>query len=76
LVHNAVLLDGPERTVVRGPFRPAPRSIVHGELSLAPRPPWFVTNRTAATTGERLTRFAADPRWTRLPGVFASALRG
>ncbi|MYY13870.1 aldehyde dehydrogenase family protein [Streptomyces sp. SID4919] len=76
VVHNALLLDGPERTVVRGPFRPAPRSLLHGEPSLSPKPPWFVTNRTAATTGRLLSGFAAAPRWTALPGIFASALRG
>lgn len=76
VVHNAWLIDEVERTVVRGPFRPAPRSILHREWALTPTPPWFVTNRTAATTGRRLTAFAATPRWTRLPAIFASALRG
>ena len=76
IVHNALLLDGPERTVVRGPFRPSPRSVLHGEMAISPRPPWFVTNPTAATTGRRLTAFAAQPSWTKLPGIFASALRG
>ncbi|MEU0987872.1 aldehyde dehydrogenase family protein [Streptomyces sp. NPDC005953] len=76
VVHNAVLLDGPERTVVRGPFRPAPRSLLTGEPSLSPKPPWFVTNRTAATTGRLLAEFAAAPRWSALPAIFASALRG
>ncbi len=76
VVHNALLLDDVERTVVRGPFRPSPRSFAGGELSLSPKPPWFVTNRTAATTGERLTEFAASPSWLKLPGIFASALRG
>ncbi|MGW0884733.1 aldehyde dehydrogenase family protein [Streptomyces sp. NPDC002671] len=76
VVHNAVLLDSPERTVVRGPFRPAPRSVLNGELALSPKPLWFVSNRTAATTARRLTAFAARPRATALPGIFASALRG
>ncbi|MER6393848.1 aldehyde dehydrogenase family protein [Streptomyces sp. NPDC001523] len=76
VVHNAILLDGPERTVVRGPFRPSPRSLLHGEPSLSPKPPWFVTNRTAARTGRLLADFAAAPRWSALPGIFASALRG
>lgn len=76
VVHNALLLARPERTVVRGPFRPFPRSWATGSLALTPVPPWFVHNRTAATTGERLTRFSAAPRWRKLPGVFASALRG
>ncbi|MYR06662.1 aldehyde dehydrogenase family protein [Gordonia sp. SID5947] len=76
VVHNAFLLADAERTVVRGPFRPAPRSILHREWSLSPKPPWFVTNRTAATTGRLLAEFAVDPRPMRLPAIFASALRG
>ncbi|WP_239123865.1 aldehyde dehydrogenase family protein [Rhizocola hellebori] len=76
VVHNSLLLHRPERTVVYGPFRPLPRSILTGTLSITPKPPWFVTNRTAATTGRRLTEFAARPRWAALPAIFASALRG
>lgn len=76
VVHNALLLERTERTVVHGPFRPFPRSILHGEASISPVPPWFVDNRTAAVTGRRLARFAARPRWRALPAIFASALRG
>ncbi|WP_396923028.1 aldehyde dehydrogenase family protein [Mycolicibacterium sp.] len=76
VVHNAFLLDRPERTVVRGPFRPAPRSVLKGEWSLSPKPPWFVNNRTAATTGRLLVDFAGAPGWNKLPAIFASALRG
>ncbi|MEU4811344.1 aldehyde dehydrogenase family protein [Nocardia fluminea] len=76
VVHNALLIENPERTVVRGPFRPAPRSITRGEFTLAPKPPWFVTNRTAATTGRLLAYFSAAPGWSKLPAIFASALRG
>ncbi|GEM35132.1 putative aldehyde dehydrogenase [Nocardia neocaledoniensis NBRC 108232] len=76
VVHNAWLIDGVERTVVRGPFRPAPRSLLRGELALSPKPPWFVGNKTAASTGRLLAGFAADPGWLRLPAIFASALRG
>ncbi|HET7689201.1 MAG TPA: aldehyde dehydrogenase family protein [Nocardioidaceae bacterium] len=64
VVHNALLLDGAERTVVSGPFRPLVK------------PPWFVQNRTADRTGRLLASFAARPRWSALPGIFASALRG
>jgi aldehyde dehydrogenase (NAD(P)+) len=66
IVHNALLLDHAERTVVRGPFRPFPRL----------RPPWFVTNKAAAKLGANLTSFAARPRWSALPKIFASAMRG
>ncbi|MFC4376602.1 aldehyde dehydrogenase family protein [Nocardia halotolerans] len=76
VVHNAFLLDDVERTVVRGPFRPAPRSILAGEFSTTPKPPWFVANKTGATTGRRLTEFYGDAKLRRLPGIFWSALRG
>ncbi|MFZ2172692.1 MAG: aldehyde dehydrogenase family protein [Rhodococcus sp. (in: high G+C Gram-positive bacteria)] len=76
VVHNAMLIDHPERTIVRGPFRPSPRSVLKRELSISPKPPWFVNNRTAATTGRLLTAFAGAPSWKRLPAIFVSALRG
>ena len=76
VVHNSLLLARAERTVVRGPFRPAPRSLLGGEMSLSPRPPWFVTSKTAATTGRLLTEFAARPRWSALPAIVLSAMRG
>ncbi|MFC7831070.1 aldehyde dehydrogenase family protein [Streptomyces sp. NPDC057375] len=76
VVHNALLLDNTERTVVTGPFRPSPRSLVHGEMSISPKPPWFVSNETAGRTGRLLTSFVARPRWRALPAIFASALRG
>ena len=74
-MHNALLLEDTERTVVTGPFRPAPRSVLHGGMTITPKPPWFVNNRSAATTGRRLTAFAARPRWRALPAIFSSALR-
>ncbi|WP_026926194.1 aldehyde dehydrogenase family protein [Granulicoccus phenolivorans] len=76
VVHNALLIDDVERSVVRGPFRPFPRSVLGGEFSLFPKPPWFMTVRTAPVTSRRLTGFAAHPSWGKLPAIFASAFRG
>ncbi|WP_228461596.1 aldehyde dehydrogenase family protein [Gordonia spumicola] len=76
VVHNAWLIDRPERTVIRGPFRPAPRSVLHAEWALSPKPPWFVNNKSAATTGRLLARFAGAPSLAKLPAIVASALRG
>ncbi|WP_194825348.1 aldehyde dehydrogenase family protein [Nocardia sp. XZ_19_231] len=76
VVHNAFLLDDVERTVVRGPFRPAPRSILRGEFALTPKPPWFVSNKTGTATGRKLTDFYGDGKLRRIPGIFVSALRG
>ncbi|SDS94862.1 aldehyde dehydrogenase (NAD(P)+) [Brevibacterium siliguriense] len=75
VVHNGLLIPHSERTVVSGPFRPFPRSILGGEFSLFPKPPWFVTARSAARTGRALTEFAANPCWAKLPGIFYHAFQ-
>lgn len=76
VVHNVLLFDKPQKTVVSGPWYAFPRSVRHGKKDLLPKPPWFVTNKTAATTGKRIASFAAKPSWSKIPGIFASALRG
>lgn len=75
-VHNALLFDRALQTVVRGPFRPFPRAWLEGELHLAPKPPWFVTNATGARTSRLITEFARERKPWLLPPLFASALRG
>lgn len=75
VVHNALLIDSPERAVCYGPFRPFPRSIAGGEAALFPKPPWFVTARSARTTGKLLVNYAKKPSWLRMPAVFGSAFR-
>ncbi|MFI8633285.1 aldehyde dehydrogenase family protein [Microbacterium sp. NPDC077663] len=62
VVHNALLLDRVERTVVRGPFRPFPRSLGRGRFSVLPKPPWFVTSRTGRAVSEGFARFRMDGR--------------
>ena len=76
VVHNAFLFDKPQKTVATGPFRNFPRSILSGDLHMAPRPPWFVTNKTAHKTAERLTYLIGTGNLLKLPGIFTSALRG
>lgn len=75
VVHNALLVDATERSVVRGPFRPFPRAITGGERTVLPKPPWFVTSRTGATVSEGFTRFRMDGSWARLLGTLAAAFR-
>lgn len=75
-VHNTYFFDKPQKSVIYAPFSPFPRSLLHGELHLSPKPPWFVTHRQAHLVGKRLTRFAAKPGFRHLPGIFAAALRG
>lgn len=75
-VHNAFMLEDIEKTVVRAPFAPSPRGLFTGSPSLSPRPPFYVTNRTGLTTMKRLTAYTTAPSAAKLPGIFASALRG
>lgn len=63
-VHGAWLLDRPEKSVVRGPFR------------VWPKPPWFVTHRNAHEVARRLVRHQAAPSLLRLPAIAWQALRG
>ncbi len=76
VVHNAYLLHRPQKTVVKGPFRPFPRSWLSGGFHLAPKPPWFVTHGKADDVGRRLTRFSLRPGVAAIPGIVSSALRG
>jgi aldehyde dehydrogenase (NAD(P)+) len=75
VVHNSLLFDRPEKSVVRAPFHPYPRSLAHGRPTLLPTPPWFVTHRRAHAVSERLTQFESDHAVRRVPGIFIAALR-
>lgn len=59
VVHNSYFLEGTEKSVVRAPFAPFPRSWRTGETALLPLPPWFVTNPRAAEIGRALCDFEA-----------------
>ncbi len=76
IVHNVMMFERPQKSIAYAPFWPFPRTLVHGAFHLAPKPPWFVTNRQAHVIGKRLTNFVAHPGPHHLPGIFAAALRG
>ncbi len=63
-VHNTYLFDYPQKSIVRGPFRPRPKPI------------WFGDHRTLLEVGRRLVPFEAAPSWLKLPGLFVAAIRG
>ena len=75
-VHNSFLFDKPERTIVTAPFRPFPRNVLSGGMTMLPRPPWFVTNKRQHVVGRLLTAFQHKPSWAKLPNIFANALLG
>lgn len=63
-VHNALMIEKPQKSVVRGPF------------TMTPKPPWFVTHRNAHNVARKLVAFEFRPSIWKLLGILGSALRG
>ena len=75
IVHNAYLFDKPQKTIVRAPFAPFPRSLANGERTLLPVPPWFVTHRRAAAVGRAMFDYTAEPSALRMAATVIAAMR-
>jgi aldehyde dehydrogenase (NAD(P)+) len=76
VVHNALLFDRAEKSVVYAPFAPFPRSLFGYGATLLPKPPWFITNRTADKTGEALVEFQMHKTPLNALKVALLAMRG
>lgn len=61
-VHNTYMLEGIEKSVVRGP------------LVVRPTPPWFYNFDKADKLGPKMVALDAAPSLWKLPGVIATAL--
>jgi len=61
-VHNTFMLDGVDKTIVRGPLR------------ARPTPVWFSDNRKAVRVAARVIPFEASPSWLGVPGLMLRAL--
>ncbi|MEL6341595.1 MAG: aldehyde dehydrogenase family protein [Myxococcota bacterium] len=61
-VHNTMMLDYPQKAVVRAPS------------VLVPDPIWLADNDRSHRVGPRLMDFEASPRWRRLPGLALASL--
>ena len=62
-VGNAFMFARPQKSVVRGPFRPA----------MAPA--WFATVKNGAPIMRALLRFEVAPSWLKVPGLIWTTLR-
>jgi acyl-CoA reductase-like NAD-dependent aldehyde dehydrogenase len=76
VVHNTMLFEKPQRTVVEAPFKPFPRNLLSLSFSLLPRPPWFITNRKGNILGRLLVDFQYRPSLLKIPRIFINALFG
>jgi hypothetical protein len=64
VVHNSMLFDHPEKTVVRAPFR------------IRPTPAWFGDHKNLLDLGRKLVAFEAAPTWKGLAKVAFAAMKG
>ncbi|MFN2465043.1 MAG: aldehyde dehydrogenase family protein [Candidatus Dormibacteria bacterium] len=74
-VHNTKLFDRPQKSVIYGPFFAYPRSYAKGQMTMLPKPPWFVLHRRGHVVNRIFTSYEFDHRLGRIPGIFAAALR-
>jgi len=64
VVHNTLLFDHPEKSVVYAPFR------------IRPKPAWFADHKTLHEVGRRMTGVEAAPTWGKVARVALAAMRG
>lgn len=64
VVHNGLLLDHPQKSVIRSPF------------VMKPTPAWFTDHKNNVALGRTMTAFEAAPGWLKVPGVALTALKG
>jgi acyl-CoA reductase-like NAD-dependent aldehyde dehydrogenase len=62
-VHNTFMLDGVEKSVIRGPLVPRPT------------PVWFADKPLSASFASRLVRFQSAPGWLKVPRLVLAALK-
>lgn len=63
-VHNGLLVDHPQKSVVRAPF------------VMKPTPAWFTDHKNNIALGRIMTSFEAAPSWFKVPAVAITALKG
>jgi len=76
VVHNTLMLSDTQKAVARGPFAPSHRTLAKGEVHLAPKPVFFITNKQMHNIGERLVDYAILGKTADMMKVVSSAIRG
>lgn len=64
VVHNGLLLDHPQKSVVEVPF------------VMQPTPAWFTDHKNNLQLGQRLVKFEYSPSWLKVPGIALAAFKG
>ncbi len=75
-VHNSLMFDRPEKTVIRNTFHLAPQAWRYGGAQVANRPLISATHPLGPAAGRAFTAMTTDPRWRRLPALLTALVRG
>ena len=70
------MLSDTQKAIARGPFAPSHRTLAKGEVHMAPKPVYFITNRQMHNAGERLVDYAMSGKTSDMMKIVSSALRG
>jgi aldehyde dehydrogenase (NAD(P)+) len=76
MVHNTLMFGKAQKSVARSPFAPSHRTLMKGEVHLAPKPVFFVGNPRMGKASERLVEFSASGKTSDLVKVLGAALVG
>jgi aldehyde dehydrogenase (NAD(P)+) len=63
-VHNTAMLEGVEKTILRGP------------LTTFPKPAWFPSHRTTHKMVPKIVAMEENAGWAKVPGIIFDAIRG
>jgi hypothetical protein len=64
VVHNTLMFDKPQKSVVHGPF------------TVFPKPPWFVTHKNTNKIGPRVAKLEVQPSLFKVPAIALYAMLG
>ena len=76
VVHNTLMFDRSQKSIVHGPFAPHIRAMTKREYHLSPKLVYFVTNQQAHNVGEGLVEYARTGSRLQLAKLSLAALRG
>jgi aldehyde dehydrogenase (NAD(P)+) len=76
VVHNVLMFDRPQKSIVRSPFAPSHRGFLRGEFHLGPKMVYFVTNKQAHNIGFQLIAYSDEESMASIAKVASVAIRG
>ena len=74
-VHNSLMFDRPEKTVIRNSFHLAPQAWRYREPQLSLHPPYSAAHPLGPDAWRQMAVLAADPHWRHLPPLLIAMVR-